>query len=38
MLEFSGGRAFKDLVLSLLWLWFNPWPRKFHMPWAQLKK
>ena len=20
---------------SLLWLWFNPWPRNFHMPQAQ---
>ena len=34
----------KDLVLlvqqlrSLLWLGFNPLPRKFHMPWAQTKK
>ena len=31
----------KDLVLSLLRLWFllcrgfDPWPRNFHMPWAQ---
>ena len=34
-------RWVKDLMLSLLWLgsflWhgFNPWPRNFHMPWAQ---
>ena len=24
----------KDPALSLLWLGFDPWPRKFHMPWA----
>ena len=34
----------KDLVLSLLRLWFllwrgfDPWPRNFHMPWAQPKQ
>ena len=24
----------KDLVLSLLWLKFNPWPGNFHIPWV----
>ena len=24
----------KDLVLSVLWLRFNPWPGKFHTPWV----
>ena len=28
----------KDLVLSLLWHGFNPWPRNFHMPQVWLKK
>ena len=34
----------KDPALSLQWLWlllwhgFDPWPRNFHMPWAQPKK
>ena len=28
----------KDLLLSLLWCGFNPWPRNFHMPQAQSKK
>ena len=34
----------KDPALSLLWLgllvWrgFDPWPRNFHMPWAEAKK
>ena len=34
----------KEPVLSLLWLWlqlwhrFDPWPRNFHMWWAQPKK
>ena len=34
----------KDLVWSLQWLWlllwqeFDPWPRNFHVPWAQLNK
>lgn len=34
----------KELALSLLWLrlllwhWFSPWPRNFHLPWAQPKK
>ena len=25
----------KDLALSLQWRGFNPWPKNFHMPWAQ---
>ena len=28
----------KDLVWSLLWRGFNPWPRNFHMLWAQPKE
>ena len=28
----------KDLVWSLLWRKFNPWPRNFHMLWAQPKE
>ena len=28
----------KDLVLSLLWLGFNPCPGNFRMPWTQPKK
>ena len=28
----------KDSVLSLLWHWFDPWPRNFHMSWAQPPK
>ena len=28
----------KDLVLSLLWLGFEPWPRAFYMPQGQSKK
>ena len=27
----------KDLVLPLLWCWFDPWSRNFHMPQAQPK-
>ena len=27
--EFPGGPSVKDLVLSLLWLGFNPWPGNF---------
>ena len=27
-----------DLVLSLLWLRFDPWPRNFHMPQAWPKR
>ena len=38
ILEFPGGLAIKDLVLSLLWLRFDPWPGNFHMPWAWPKK
>ena len=29
--EFPGGLAIKDLVLPLLSLRFDPWPRNFHM-------
>ena len=32
--EFPGGLAANDLALSLLWLWFNLWPRNFHMLWC----
>ena len=28
----------KNLVVSLLWPEFNPWPQNFHMPWAWPKK
>ena len=28
----------KDLVLSVLWLRFEPWPWNFHMTWALPKK
>ena len=28
----------KDPALSLLWLRFDPWPGKFHMPWERQKK
>ena len=31
---FSGGLSVKNLVLSLLWRRFNPWPRNFHKPWV----
>ena len=27
-----------DLVLSLLWYSFDPWPGNFHMPWVWQKK
>ena len=30
--EFPGGLAVKDSVLSLLWLRFDPWPGNFHVP------
>jgi len=30
--------AVKDLVLSLLWSGFNPWPSNFCMPWARPEK
>ena len=42
--SFLVAQQIKDLVLSLLCLWiqlwhgFDPWPRNFHMPRAQLKK
>ena len=29
--EFPGGLAVKDLMLSLLWHGFSPWPGTFHM-------
>ena len=29
--ELPGGLAVKDLMLSLLWLRFDPWPGSFHM-------
>ena len=40
--EFSCGardlnQQVKDLVLSLQWPRFNPWPRNFHMPWVWQK-
>ena len=28
----------EDLVLSLLWRKFDPWPGNFCMPWAQPEK
>ena len=28
----------KDLVLSLLWHRFDPWPGNFYMPWPKEKK
>ena len=37
-LEDSGGLVVKHLVLSLLWLQFDLWPRKLLMPWAPPKK
>ena len=36
--EFPGSLAVRDPTLLLLWLRFNPWPRNFHIPWAQPKK
>ena len=38
--EFPGGLVVKDLKLALLWLWFDPWPGKFHMlkVWQKKKK
>lgn len=27
--EFPGGLPVKNLMLSLLWHWFYPWPRNF---------
>ena len=32
--DFPSDLVVKDLVLSLLWHGFNPWPRNFCMPWA----
>lgn len=32
VLAFPGELAVKDLALILLWLRFNPWPRKLHIP------
>jgi len=44
--DFHDGSWFKDLALSLLWLWlllwcgFDPWPGTFHMPqvWPKERK
>ena len=36
--KFPSGLAVKDLVLSLLWLRFDPWPGYFCMLQAQQKK
>ena len=33
-MEFPGSLVVKDLVLSLLWLEFNPWPENVCMPQA----
>lgn len=30
--EFPGGLVFTDLVLSLVWLGFDPLPGNFHTP------
>ena len=35
--EFLRGLVVENLVLSLLWLKFNPWPRNVCMPWMQPK-
>ena len=32
--EFPCAQWVMDLVLSLLWPGFDPWPGNFHMPWA----
>ena len=32
--EFPGGLVVKDLVLSLLWLKFDPCPGNLCMPWV----
>ena len=37
-MEFPGGLVVKESMLLLLWHGFDPWPRKFHMPWAWPKK
>ena len=31
-------QCLKDLILSLLWLAFDPWPGKFCMPWPRPKQ
>ena len=36
--ECPGGLAVKDLVLPLLWLGFNPWPKNFYMHRCDQKK
>lgn len=33
-----GAQQVKDVALSLLWLWFDPWPRSFCMPRVQPKE
>ena len=33
--EFPGGLVVKDLVLSLLWLEFDPMPGKFCIQWVR---
>ena len=38
MLEWPGGIAVKNPVLSLLWHGFDPWPGNFCMSWVQQKK
>ena len=34
IIGFPDGLVVKDMVLSLLWLRFDPWPENFHMKWA----
>ena len=36
ILVFPGSLMVKDLVLSLLWLGFDPWLRSFRMLWVQV--
>ena len=36
--EFPGGLVVKDLVLSLLWLRFDPWSGNLCMPWVWLER
>ena len=36
--KFPGGLVVNDIVLSLLWHGFDPWPRNVHMPQGQPKK
>ena len=38
LLEFPGGLAVRDSMLSLLWLRFDPWPGNFCMPRMQPKQ